>query len=1722
MQHNHRRPHFAFFFPVRVASCILLAICLCLCAPGAGNTAPFIDGSAMQNGLSLLPYLEYVSDPAGELTIHSFSVPSRQTVFQPFTLERTAKLRGTTWLRFTIASPDQSAWGRHLRLDLGSETPAGAVLYEKLQGGTDGVQGSWATHKAMDGSIFIFRSPSSPEAAMYVRLPGAPGLWFAPTLSNAGPASASSASLAAQQSGIMQMVLTVALAAAAIVAFLRAFGKGGQWRVWTGVMTALSLVALRMPIPIAPTGLMPLSGAIRTLAAGLALLFFFHAGRHMMQTARNHPGADAILRVFCIAAAVLTIYPFIPGQSWFARYFALWPILAIAGVVPALLCLPRSAYAATRYGIAAVILCAGAGMALNAAGAPAPDALAINAPYWAAFLACCIMAIPGLNRAKRKNSARNKESDILLPDAAETGESSLVSEVRPVSVPAKTLRLESDSLPFPEDYPCLRHEDAPKNARKEEKLIIFPEEDPADFNLELHVTTEPLPPLDAQADAAGQNKCAQAENAGAAPVLSEALPSEEFISEKFVSEEFLLETETARPGAAPVSSPIDFGHADDAARRTDEKTDEPDGLLFMEDADTELVVMREPLPECSKQNAQAAWSGERGASALSLPEEPLALPEKPARGRYSFELHVEATPLPDAERNPDADAAHEAAASAPGKEEPAHAALSTDAPPSEESGRGDGLPETEETEECLLLAAEWKLETAAPPATAVENGEHQAQPSSCETDGSGAFARPDAAKDAAASLADEPHTAKTPHDRMPDGAPVQCEEQPHAEPAPLDAGHPEPESPDAECGVVPDAPLANASSPGALSPDALASDAPKDAACTTAGENAAVSLAAQDCAAAAHMAAEPPLSVREEGIFHENGALHDGALREQDAAKTPARSFAEEDASAEAIHDEGVHKEALYAEDAHIIFGQNLFETPVEESNRDERPLPACGGPSPALLSPAQESEPLTRHAAPAGASDGPDPAAAGQLPDADEQGRDADFAEKDAAVLTAQGPLAARFNLHELLHDACRALDASAEKQNAALSCGLSPRLPQEVEGDASLLQKTLCQLLHDGVCQAKNGTVRLLAEPGDEKGAPDRIIFTIMASGMENGARFQPSPEGMALALETATQCGGRLLFNAQDGKDAALSIELPCRASGPAPVRAASEDDSATADAQEDHAMMHDDAAAPSVSCAGEDGGRAGTAAFAGSRNISSPQAAASLNEEEAQREDQNAEPENEQAFLEDEEELAPEDEPVLTTRRTLLVADSLEANRHVFSAFLEGLPISIVEARNLDEARARYKFNPASMVVVEPELAVRGIKTVIDFFHELDEEAGRIPAPVIALVNDPEQAEALYEAGCADILFKPCSRRAARALIIKLALELEALEAAYARKEKEAAEKGPSSFDARAAADLIVTNEEKSALFFGTTPASEEDPEAAAPSPEPANGSRAHPDAFSPVTDAFSTASSLSAEPQENGGAQKTAPGQDARDNAALFLSMPENAPDSPDFPDFANAQDASRDNTGLSACAACADEDGEDAPLFLEHPLPAAEPAYENIGRNVYMTPDGAMPATRGAPPVFAETPPQRLDDGAVFSEPAKEEWTTESAVMPGETRHSGESAHGGFPEPSSDSGASFDGVDRELVPLIPELVKSLTAALHEASLGKRNDEPEAVELACRKLGAIAGTHGLRSTQRMAACVERAAAAKDKEAIADLLSELELMVARNVKNLERQYAHSLER
>jgi len=81
-------------------------------------------------------------------------------------------------------------------------------------------------------------------------------------------------------------------------------------------------------------------------------------------------------------------------------------------------------------------------------------------------------------------------------------------------------------------------------------------------------------------------------------------------------------------------------------------------------------------------------------------------------------------------------------------------------------------------------------------------------------------------------------------------------------------------------------------------------------------------------------------------------------------------------------------------------------------------------------------------------------------------------------------------------------------------------------------------------------------------------------------------------------------------------------------------------------------------------------------------------------------------------------------------------------------------------------------------------------------------------------------------------------------------------------------------------------------------------------------------------------------------------------------------------------------------------------------------------------------------------------------------------------------------------------------PLIPGLLASLDEAMDDVRRAFRQADPVAVEAGAARIAAKADNYGLRVLARMARCVESAARAQDKDALTNILPDLETAVERN--------------
>lgn len=92
-------------------------------------------------------------------------------------------------------------------------------------------------------------------------------------------------------------------------------------------------------------------------------------------------------------------------------------------------------------------------------------------------------------------------------------------------------------------------------------------------------------------------------------------------------------------------------------------------------------------------------------------------------------------------------------------------------------------------------------------------------------------------------------------------------------------------------------------------------------------------------------------------------------------------------------------------------------------------------------------------------------------------------------------------------------------------------------------------------------------------------------------------------------------------------------------------------------------------------------------------------------------------------------------------------------------------------------------------------------------------------------------------------------------------------------------------------------------------------------------------------------------------------------------------------------------------------------------------------------------------------------------------------------------------------------LDTALIPLIPGLQINLADSLNEIETSLQQKNSQEVKNAANAISATADSFGLKSLERMAKCVERAAQANDLEAISALLPDLQNLLEKTQKALE---------
>lgn len=358
--------------------------------PALANATRALDTASLLATQPLTPFMEFLVDPTGALSVDELLSPSHQAGFAPLGNGLPLLRSGSTWLRLTLAAQPANGQNRQLLLDLGRDLPGRATLFLAKRN-QPGEPNEWQAQSPEGGNVFTLPDPVGKPVPVYVKLDGVPGPWFAPMLRTAQNAASNNDALA------RPLVIGVLVAVLALC-LLRGLFERGEWRLWTSLFAAAVLAQAVAGQPPTPAGYVPLRGLPGVLAPGLALMLLPHVGRHLLRTSDQAPRADLHLRVVSLAGAVLALLPLVPGMAWTSRLLALWPLLLVLVLPAAVSCKVRKLPGSRRFLTGCLAALAGAGVGIVGLASPVTAVWISTAPLWGLALLALLVAGTGTPR----------------------------------------------------------------------------------------------------------------------------------------------------------------------------------------------------------------------------------------------------------------------------------------------------------------------------------------------------------------------------------------------------------------------------------------------------------------------------------------------------------------------------------------------------------------------------------------------------------------------------------------------------------------------------------------------------------------------------------------------------------------------------------------------------------------------------------------------------------------------------------------------------------------------------------------------------------------------------------------------------------------------------------------------------------------------------------------------------------------------------------------------------------------------------------------------------------------------------------------------------------------------------------------------------------------------------------------------------------------------------
>lgn len=369
----------------RVFCLVALVLTLFIALPvGPGEAQTPVPSTLVQAATPMLPYLDWLIDPSGKLTVEDMAASAQQSAFRPLNLDKMPRETGTVWLRFTLAPRVLDARPSTYLLDMGEGVPGTPTLYIPKHNVLNDTT-EWQDFTPSQRSIFLMPDAQTSPVTAYIKMSGLPGLWFAPMLRT--PHNAATA-----LERLMRPAVIVVLGVVMLLCLLRSLTERGEWRFWTSLYTGAALLHSVWGVPTLLQGHVPMNDIASVLAPGVALMLLPHVGRHLMHTRETARIIDVQYILLSLPGAALALLPLVPGFSWTIRYLDIWPLGTLLLVPTTLGAWLMGLAGARRFLLGCLLPPLATAAGIMGIGTTVPAPLLATAPLWGVALSALLIA----------------------------------------------------------------------------------------------------------------------------------------------------------------------------------------------------------------------------------------------------------------------------------------------------------------------------------------------------------------------------------------------------------------------------------------------------------------------------------------------------------------------------------------------------------------------------------------------------------------------------------------------------------------------------------------------------------------------------------------------------------------------------------------------------------------------------------------------------------------------------------------------------------------------------------------------------------------------------------------------------------------------------------------------------------------------------------------------------------------------------------------------------------------------------------------------------------------------------------------------------------------------------------------------------------------------------------------------------------------------------------